>query len=139
ALCLGAHLPRAVGAADRGGQVAAAVRGDDLQSRMPVEHTGEDEVRQRDGVLRRLADRVRQVEAVEPFVEGASERMQEDGGADARTTRPPYGVRIRRNGTRRRSTKPSFSYAETAAVFVPDACRKASSPRARIAWAMSSV
>ena len=59
-----------------------------LQIRMPVEHAREDEVRQRDGVLDRLAHGVREVEAVEPLVEAAAERVQEHDRAELRGARP---------------------------------------------------
>ena len=85
---LGPHLPRVVGATEERGQVAAAVRGDDPQVRMPVEHAREDEVRQRDRVLDRLADRVREVVAVEPLVEAAAERVQEHDRVELLGARP---------------------------------------------------
>ena len=55
---------------------------------MPVQHAREDQVRQRDGVLGRLPDGVREVEAVEPLVEAAAERVQEDDGAELGRARP---------------------------------------------------
>ena len=55
---------------------------------MPVEHAREDEVRQRHRVLGRLADRVREVEAVEPLVEAAAERVQEHDRVELRGARP---------------------------------------------------
>ena len=75
---------------------------------MPVEHPGEDQVRQRDGVLDRLPDRVGQVEAVEPLVEGAAERVQEHDGAELGGARPERVV------ARRRTARAAGAAAERA-------------------------
>lgn len=75
-----------------GGQVAAAVCGDQLQAGMPVQYPGEDEVGQRDGVLGRLPHGVGQVPAVQPLVERAAEGVQEEERAGLLGTRPEGGV-----------------------------------------------
>ncbi|MBA8826353.1 hypothetical protein FHX42_003729 [Saccharopolyspora lacisalsi] len=66
---VGAGPPGVVGAADVGGQIAATVRGDDLQLRVAVQNTGEDQVGERHRVLGGLTDRVGQVLLVQPLVE----------------------------------------------------------------------
>ena len=76
------HAPGVIRSPDHGGQVPASVRGDNLQSGMTVENAREDEMRERDGILGGLADRVREVEAVEPLVEAAAERVQKDDGLE---------------------------------------------------------
>ena len=53
---VGADRPGVVGAADVGGQVAAAVRPRSVQARVAVQDPGEDQMGQRDGVLGGLAD-----------------------------------------------------------------------------------
>src|SRR5581483_9285852 len=73
------HRVRAVGV---GAEIAAAVRGADLEPRIAVERSLEDQVRERDGGLQRIADRVgEQPVAAQParrFELACASRMQED-------------------------------------------------------------
>ncbi|MGX1370468.1 hypothetical protein RKD19_005827 [Streptomyces canus] len=85
---VGPYAPGVVGAADVGGQIAAAVRRDQFQVRMAVQDAGEDQVGERDGVLGGLADRVGQVPLVQALVERAAEGVQEDQRAALLGPRP---------------------------------------------------
>src|SRR5262249_23558351 len=62
-----ARAPGVIDAAAVSGEIAAAVRGKNLQLGMPFEHAVEDQVVQRDGRVERVADHVVEVEAREPF------------------------------------------------------------------------
>lgn len=76
-----------------GGQIAAAVCGDQCQPGVPVQHPGEDQVGQGDGVLGGLAHRVGQVPAVQALVERAAEGVQEEDRAGLLGPRPEGLVR----------------------------------------------
>ena len=62
--------------------VAAAVRGDDLQPRVALQHAAEDDVRERDRGVERIADDVGEEVLRETPRLGESARVQEDDGPE---------------------------------------------------------
>ncbi len=85
---LGPHVVPVIRAATVARQIAAAVRGHDLQAGMPIEHTAENQMGQRDRGFERLADDVAQVIGIQALAERRSEGMDEDDGAQLLGRRP---------------------------------------------------
>src|SRR5260370_37781909 len=68
--------------ADVEGKISAAVSGADLEPRMAVEHAAENQFRQRDGRIRRIADYVGEIVGRDSRTEGASRRMNKNEGVE---------------------------------------------------------
>ncbi len=82
------NLVTMIGAAAVARQIAAAVRGHDLQARMAIEHAAKDEMRQRNRRLERLSDDVAEVVRAQPLAQRRAERMNEDDSAKLSSRRP---------------------------------------------------
>src|SRR4051812_32142542 len=78
AMRIRARAPGMIDAARIGAEIAAAMHRENLQVRMALEHAVEDQVVQRDRGLERIADRVAEREAREPFAFGEAGWMEHD-------------------------------------------------------------
>ena len=71
-----------VDAARIGGKIAAAMRDDDLEPRIGVEHAAEDQMMHRHRGIERIADHVDEVVVAEAAPFGEAARMHEDEDAE---------------------------------------------------------
>lgn len=90
---VGPDLPGVIRPAQVGREVAAAVHRADVQPGVAVEQAGEDEPRERDGRLHRVAHCVGQVVVGEPLAEGAAPRVHDHQRAEPLRGGPEVGQR----------------------------------------------